>query len=97
MKKVILVGIAAILLLGLVVVTRGCQSRMVSRFTGLAVEIKLPADVRSPCLDRAGEIVGVSFDRNGRKNLVYFNKEGYLMVQEYKDWKMFEGKMKFVK
>ena len=85
MKKTIL-----FLTLGTLVVMIGsCQSRVVSRWTGTALQLKLPDDFDKP--------ISFSSGRKNEKDLFYFSRDGQMKVKTYTDWGLLESAIVFVR
>jgi hypothetical protein len=83
MKKIASLVLALTFLL-----TTGCQSRAISRFTGAALELELPADFDKPISFASG--------RKGEKDLFYWSKDGHMKVKTYTDWGLLESHIVFV-
>ncbi|MDQ3248575.1 MAG: hypothetical protein M3Q45_05135 [Chloroflexota bacterium] len=68
------------------------QGRKISRITGAAVHVDLPADLAS-----YEKIVSISFhkDANGEtfKDVTYIGADGKLHSQEFNDWGIFQGEI----
>ena len=84
MKKLILL----IVVLGLLLTT-GCQSRAISRWTGQALELQLPNDFDKPISFASG--------RKGEKDLFYWSTDGQMKVKTFTDWGLLESEIVFVK
>ena len=84
MKKNIFLGI----LILTPIIFSSCQSRVVSRFTGSALELKLPED-----FDRA---ISFSSGRKNEKDLFYWSKDGSMKVKTYTDWGIMESEIVFI-
>ncbi len=84
MKKITLIFFALIFLL-----TTGCQSRAISRFTGMALELELPKDFDKPISFASG--------RKGEKDLFYWSLDGNMKVKTYTDWGLLESHIVFVR
>ena len=82
MKKSIL------LLLVLTLLSFGCQSRAISRFTGAALQLELPDDFDKPISFASG--------RKGEKDLFYWSTNGQMKVKTYTDWGVLESDIVFV-
>ena len=82
MKKSIL------LLLVLTLLSFGCQSRAISRFTGAALQLELPDDFDKPISFASG--------RKGEKDLFYWSTDGQMKVKTYTDWGVLESDIVFV-
>ena len=65
-----------------------CQSRAFSRFTGAALELKLPKDFDRP--------ISFSTGRKSEKDLFYWSKDGSMRVKTYTDWGIMESEIIFV-
>jgi|TARA_B110000196_G_scaffold168760_1_gene144921 hypothetical protein len=83
MKKIVLLVLALIFLL-----STGCQSRAISRFTGSALKLELPDDFDKPISFASG--------RKGEKDLFYWSKDGQMKVKTYTDWGLLESHIVFV-
>ena len=83
MKKSILLLSALTFLL-----TTGCQSRAISRFTGSALKLELPADFEKPISFASG--------RKGEKDLFYWSNDGQMKVKTYTDLGLLESHIVFV-
>ncbi len=68
------------------------QGRKISRWTGQAVHINLPEDVRS-----YDQIVSISFHKNADgetfKDVTFIGTDGKLHSQEFNDWGILQGKI----
>ena len=82
MKKLFLLSSIILLLL------MGCQSRVISRFTGNALELQLPDDFEKPISFASG--------RKGEKDLFYWSIDGQMKVKTYTDWALLESHIVFV-
>lgn len=67
----------------------GCQSRAISRYTGSALKLQLPEDFERPISFASG--------RKGEKDLFYWSKNGEMKVKTYTDWGVLESEIVFVK
>lgn len=83
MKKIVLLVLALTFLL-----STGCQSRAISRFTGSALKLELPDDFDKPISFASG--------RKGEKDLFYWSKDGQMKVKTYTDWGLLESHIVFV-
>ena len=66
----------------------GCQSRTISRFTGSALELRLPDDFDRP--------ISFSSGRKNEKDLFYWSLDGSIKVKTYTDWGLLESEIIFV-
>ena len=82
MKKIFF----SILLLSILIIN-GCQSRVVSRWTGTALNLSLPDDFDKPISFSAG--------RKGEKDLFYWSRNGQMKVKTYTDWGLLESEIVF--
>tara|TARA_B100000315_G_scaffold253631_1_gene292853 strand:+ start:951 stop:1220 length:270 start_codon:yes stop_codon:yes gene_type:complete len=85
MKNIILF----LFLIVLVIMLNGCQSRVVSRWTGTALKLKLPADFEKPISFTSG--------RKNEKDLFYWSNAGQMKVKTYTDWGLLESEIVFIK
>tara|TARA_Y100000588_G_scaffold386820_1_gene483196 strand:+ start:652 stop:912 length:261 start_codon:yes stop_codon:yes gene_type:complete len=76
------------LMLLCVVIFSSCQSRVVSRWTGAALQLELPEDFDRPISFASG--------RKGEKDLFYWSKNGQMIVKTYTDWGVLESHIVFV-
>ena len=83
MKKSILLLLVLTFLL-----SYGCQSRAISRFTGAALELELPDDFDKPISFASG--------RKGEKDLFYWSTDNQMKVKTYTDWGLLESHIVFV-
>jgi len=83
MKKIVLLVLATTFLL-----SSGCQSRAISRFTGAALKLELPDDFDKPISFASG--------RKGEKDLFYWSTDGQMKVKTYTDWGLLESHIVFV-
>jgi hypothetical protein len=83
MKKIVLLVLAMTFLL-----STGCQSRAISRFTGVALKLELPNDFDKP--------ISFSSGRKGEKDLFYWSTNGQMKVKTYTDWGLLESHIVFV-
>jgi len=83
MKKIIFLGLCSLIL----IFFSSCQSRAVSRFTGSALELKLPDDFDRP--------ISFSSGRKNEKDLFYWSKDGQMRVKTYTDWGIMESEIVF--
>ena len=84
MKKIIFF----IMLLIMVMVFFGCQSRAISRLTGVALQLSLPEDFDRPISFASG--------RKGEKDFFYWTTNGQMKVKTYTDWGVLESEIIFV-
>ena len=84
MKKIIFF----ITLLIMVMVFSGCQSRAISRLTGVALQLPLPEDFDRPISFASG--------RKGEKDFFYWTIDGQMKIKTYTDWGMLESEIVFV-
>ena len=66
-----------------------CQSRVVSRWTGAALKLRLPDDFEKPISFASG--------RKDEKDLFYWSTDGQIKVKTYTDWGLMESEIVFVK
>ena len=66
----------------------GCQSRAISRYTGSALKLELPSDFERPISFASG--------RKGEKDLFYWSKNGEMKVKTDTDWGVLESEIVFV-
>ena len=85
MKKIILLLTLTII----VFMINSCQSRVVSRLTGMARTLPLPEDFETPISFAAG--------RKGEKDLFYWTTDGQMKVKTYTDWSLLQSEIVFVK
>ena len=83
MKKYLLLLLVITFLL-----SYGCQSRAISRFTGAALQLELPNDFDKPISFASG--------RKGEKDLFYWSTNGQMKVKTYTDWGVLESDIVFV-
>ena len=83
-KLIILLTITTIIFM-----TNSCQSRVVSRWTGTALKLKLPDDFEKPISFASG--------RKDEKDLFYWSTDGQIKVKTYTDWGLMESEIVFVK
>ena len=83
MKKSILLLLVLTFLL-----SYGCQSRAISRFTGAALQLELPDDFDKPISFASG--------RKGEKDLFYWSTDGQMKVKTYTDWGLLESHIVFM-
>ena len=76
-------------LLIMVMIFFACQSRVVSRLTGSALQLQLPEDFDRPISFASG--------RKGEKDFFYWTTEGQMKVKTYTDWGVLESEIIFVK
>ena len=84
MKKVIFFTT----LLTIVMIFSACQSRVVSRLTGSALQLQLPKDFKRPISFASG--------RKGEKDFFYWTTNGKMKVKTYTDWGVLESEIVFV-
>ena len=84
MKKILFF----ITLLIMVMVFSGCQSRAISRLTGVALQLPLPEDFDRPISFASG--------RKGEKDFFYWTIDGQMKIKTYTDWGMLESEIVFV-
>ena len=84
MKKNIFLSFLILVLL----IFSGCQSRVVSRLTGSALELKLPEDFDKP--------ISFSTGRKNEKDLFYWSTNSEMKVKTYTDWGVLESHIVFV-
>ena len=77
-----------ITLLIMVVVFFGCQSRAISRLTGVALQLPLPEDFDRPISFASG--------RKGEKDFFYWTTNEQMKVKTYTDWGVLESEIIFV-
>ena len=68
--------------------TNSCQSRVVSRWTGKALQLRLPDDFEKPISFASG--------RKDEKDLFYWSTDGQIKVKTYTDWGLMESEIVFV-
>ena len=71
-----------------VVIFSACQSRVISRWSGAALQLELPDDFDRPISFASG--------RKGEKDLFYWSKDGRMIVKTYTDWGLLESHIVFV-
>ena len=76
-------------LVSLMFMFNSCQSRVVSRWTGKALNLKLPDDFEKPISFASG--------RKDEKDLFYWSVDGKMKVKTYTDWGLLESEIVFVK
>ena len=84
MKKTICFAVLLILIL----IFTGCQSRAISRWTGAALQLQLPNDFDRP--------ISFSSGRKNEKDLFYWSIDGQMKVKTYTDWGLLESEIVFV-
>ena len=84
MKKIMFLTV----LLIMVMIFFACQSRVVSRLTGSALQLQLPEDFDRPISFASG--------RKGEKDFFYWTTSGQMKVKTYTDWGMLESEIVFV-
>ena len=84
MKKAICFAVLLIVIL----IFTGCQSRAVSRWTGSALQLQLPNDFDRP--------ISFSSGRKNEKDLFYWSIDGQMKVKTYTDWGLLESEIIFV-
>ena len=85
MKKMILL----LTIIVLVYMFGSCQSRVISRWTGKALKLKLPNDFDRPISFASG--------RKDEKDLFYWSSDGQMKVKTYTNWSLMESEIVFVK
>ncbi len=85
MKKMIYILTIATIIL----IVNSCQSRVVSRWTGTALKLRLPDDFEKPISFASG--------RKDEKDLFYWSTDGQIKVKTYTDWGLMESEIVFVK
>ena len=81
-------GISMLIILTFLL-SMGCQSRAISRYTGSALKLQLPDDFERPISFASG--------RKGEKDLFYWSNKGEMKVKTYTDWGVLESEIVFVK
>ena len=76
------------ILLMTILIFSSCQSRAISRWTGAALQLKLPNDFDRPISFTSG--------RENEKDLFYWSKDGQMKVKTYTDWGLLESEIVFV-
>ena len=84
MKKIMFLTV----LLIMVMIFFACQSRVVSRLTGSALQLQLPEDFDRPISFASG--------RKGEKDFFYWTTSGQMKVKTYTDWGVLESEIVFV-
>ena len=84
MKKAICFAVLLIVIL----IFTGCQSRAISRWTGEALQLQLPNDFDRP--------ISFSSGRKNEKDLFYWSIDGQMKVKTYTDWGLLESEIVFV-
>ena len=84
MKRIIFSGVLLIIIL----VFSNCQSRAISRWTGVALQLELPDDFDRP--------ISFSSGRKNEKDLFYWSQDEQMKVKTYTDWGMLESEIIFV-
>ena len=84
MKKTICFAVLLIVIL----IFTGCQSRAISRWTGAALQLQLPNDFDRP--------ISFSSGRKNEKDLFYWSIDGQMKVKTYTDWGLLESEIVFV-
>jgi len=72
----------------LIMCLQNCQSRVLSRYTGVALKLELPDDFDKPISFNSG--------RKGEKDLFYWSLDGQMKVKTYTDWGLLESEIVFV-
>ncbi len=85
MKKIILF----LTITSIIFMINSCQSRVVSRWTGKALQLRLPDDFEKPISFASG--------RKDEKDLFYWSTDGQIKVKTYTDWGLMESEIVFVK
>ena len=84
MKKILYLTCIILIVLCL----QNCQSRVLSRYTGRALELELPSDFDKPISFNSG--------RKGEKDLFYWTTDGQMKVKTYTDWGLLESEIIFI-
>ena len=71
-----------------IMLLQSCQSRALSRYTGVALELEIPDDFDKPISFNSG--------RKGEKDLFYWSLDGQMKVKTYTDWGLLESEIIFV-
>jgi prepilin-type N-terminal cleavage/methylation domain-containing protein len=89
MVCVAFVGIFCAIVLPFIFGKGGChyQGRIVSRFTGQDLVLKLPPD--------CDKVLSFSIGRDGEKDVLYQTKDGQYKVKTYSDWGVWQPSIKF--
>ena len=85
MKKLILF----LTITSIIFMTNSCQSRVVSRWTGTALKLRLPDDFEKPISFASG--------RKDEKDLFYWSTDGQMKIKTYTNWGLMESEIVFVK
>ena len=80
--------IVIIVLILIIPLINSCQSRIISRWTGKALNLSLPDDFDRP--------ISFSSGRKGEKDLFYWTKDGEMKVKTYTDFGILESEIIFV-
>ena len=72
----------------LIMCLQNCQSRVLSRYSGVALKLELPDDFDKPISFNSG--------RKGEKDLFYWSLDGQMKVKTYTDWGLLESEIVFV-
>ena len=75
-------------MVALIITINSCQSRVVSRWTGRALNLKLPKDFDKPISFASG--------RKDEKDLFYWSNDGKMKVKTYTDWGLMESEIIFI-
>ncbi len=75
-------------MVALIITINSCQSRVVSRWTGRALNLKLPKDFDKP--------ISFSSGRKDEKDLFYWSNDGQMKVKTYTDWGLMESEIVFI-
>ena len=84
MKKTFIFAV----LLVVILIFTGCQSRAISRWTGAALQLPLPNDFDRP--------ISFSSGRKNEKDLFYWTKDEKMKVKTYTDWGVLESEIVFI-
>ena len=80
--------IVIIVLILIIPLINSCQSRIISRWTGKALNLSLPNDFDRP--------ISFSSGRKGEKDLFYWTNDGQMKVKTYTDWGVLESEIIFI-
>ena len=81
--------IVIIVLILIIPLINSCQSRIISRWTGKALQLSLPDDFDRP--------ISFSSGRKGEKDLFYWTNDDQMKVKTYTDYGLLESEIIFVK
>ena len=81
--------IVIIVLILIIPLISSCQSRIISRWTGKALQLSLPDDFDRP--------ISFSSGRKGEKDLFYWTNDDQMKVKTYTDYGLLESEIIFVK